>query len=587
MPCGFGLAGHDRGVARGRRRPPAGRSLRAVAERPRVRGRRVGPVLAPGAAGRSTGSRCSPSSSTRPPSTACRRPTRGRASTDDRRMTSPSSFRATFDCLWCGDAVGDARTRRPRGLGAAVPDLPRQGGLERRSCAARLRAALAARGRAVAPDERAGDRRRRPVRRSRRRPPREPGAARPPRPTFPDDWFLRRGAVRARRPPRHGLGGGARRRHPLARRPAARRTDRGARRGRRVLLAADRRQGRGPRLGRRRRCAGPRARAPRRPPPAGPPARRRPVGRPAPARASPGPTPSSPRSCSGRVRGAGLDTAAASLLARLRPGGRLASIELLPDAGRRPAGRTSRGRGTTRRSSGRRSAAAGFRGIDAHDDRALLRARGRRGGLTAAVPEPRNAHDPVLSSGAMSTPREPHDRDRRLRRHGRGDDRRAAPRQPRRRPSQVIASHPRAERREALAAAHGIGTVASNTEAIAGADVIILAVKPQMLARVGREIGPQLRAGPARAVGPRRPDDQRPRRDARPRPGRARDAQHAGPHRQRHDRLVRDARHHRGPARPGPKACSARSAPSWRSRTRSGSRWRPPSPAPAPPTCSW
>jgi hypothetical protein len=36
----------------------------------------------------------------------------------------------------------------------------------------------------------------------------------------------------------------------------------------------------------------------------------------------------------GRVRGAGLDTAAASLLARLRPGGRLASIELLPD----PAG---------------------------------------------------------------------------------------------------------------------------------------------------------------------------------------------------------------------------------------------------------
>jgi hypothetical protein len=36
----------------------------------------------------------------------------------------------------------------------------------------------------------------------------------------------------------------------------------------------------------------------------------------------------------GRVRGAGLDTATASLLARLRPGGRLASIELLPD----PAG---------------------------------------------------------------------------------------------------------------------------------------------------------------------------------------------------------------------------------------------------------
>jgi hypothetical protein len=40
----------------------------------------------------------------------------------------------------------------------------------------------------------------------------------------------------------------------------------------------------------------------------------------------------------GRVRGAGLDTAASSLLARLRPGGRLASIELLPDpAGGPPA----------------------------------------------------------------------------------------------------------------------------------------------------------------------------------------------------------------------------------------------------------
>ena len=37
-----------------------------------------------------------------------------------------------------------------------------------------------------------------------------------------------------------------------------------------------------------------------------------------------------------------------------------------------------------------------------------------------------------------------------------------------------------------------------------GADVIILAVKPQMLAKVGREIGPHLRTGPARAVGARR-----------------------------------------------------------------------------------
>jgi pyrroline-5-carboxylate reductase len=62
-------------------------------------------------------------------------------------------------------------------------------------------------------------------------------------------------------------------------------------------------------------------------------------------------------------------------------------------------------------------------------------------------------------------------------------------------PDQVVASHPRAERRASLASTHGIRTVASNVEAINGADVIILAVKPQMLAKVGREIGPHLRAG--------------------------------------------------------------------------------------------
>ena len=62
-------------------------------------------------------------------------------------------------------------------------------------------------------------------------------------------------------------------------------------------------------------------------------------------------------------------------------------------------------------------------------------------------------------------------------------------------PSQVIASHPRAERREQLAQAHGIRVTGSNVEAVGGADVVLLAVKPQMLARVGREIGPHLAAG--------------------------------------------------------------------------------------------
>jgi pyrroline-5-carboxylate reductase len=61
--------------------------------------------------------------------------------------------------------------------------------------------------------------------------------------------------------------------------------------------------------------------------------------------------------------------------------------------------------------------------------------------------------------------------------------------------SQVVASHPRAERRAALEETHGIRVVASNVEAVEAADVVILAVKPQMLARVGREIGPHLRDG--------------------------------------------------------------------------------------------
>ncbi len=62
-------------------------------------------------------------------------------------------------------------------------------------------------------------------------------------------------------------------------------------------------------------------------------------------------------------------------------------------------------------------------------------------------------------------------------------------------PGQVIASHPRAERREQLAAAHGIRVTGSNVEAVSGADVVLLVVKPQMLARVAREIRPHLAPG--------------------------------------------------------------------------------------------
>jgi pyrroline-5-carboxylate reductase len=62
-------------------------------------------------------------------------------------------------------------------------------------------------------------------------------------------------------------------------------------------------------------------------------------------------------------------------------------------------------------------------------------------------------------------------------------------------PSQVIASHPRAERREHLEREYSIRVVADNVDAIENADVVLFAIKPQMLGRVGREIGPHLRRG--------------------------------------------------------------------------------------------
>lgn len=57
----------------------------------------------------------------------------------------------------------------------------------------------------------------------------------------------------------------------------------------------------------------------------------------------------------------------------------------------------------------------------------------------------------------------------------------------------LVASHPRRERRDALAAEHGITCVAGNADAAAEAQIVVLAVKPQMLRRVMRELGPALR----------------------------------------------------------------------------------------------
>jgi pyrroline-5-carboxylate reductase len=60
---------------------------------------------------------------------------------------------------------------------------------------------------------------------------------------------------------------------------------------------------------------------------------------------------------------------------------------------------------------------------------------------------------------------------------------------------QIVASHPRADRRAQLARDHGIRAVESNADAVDGADIIVLALKPQMLRRVGPELAPVLRDG--------------------------------------------------------------------------------------------
>ena len=62
-------------------------------------------------------------------------------------------------------------------------------------------------------------------------------------------------------------------------------------------------------------------------------------------------------------------------------------------------------------------------------------------------------------------------------------------------PDQIVASHPRADRRNELVGSYGIGTVEDNVSAVTNADVIVLAIKPQMLVRVGRELRGHLTDG--------------------------------------------------------------------------------------------
>jgi pyrroline-5-carboxylate reductase len=55
-------------------------------------------------------------------------------------------------------------------------------------------------------------------------------------------------------------------------------------------------------------------------------------------------------------------------------------------------------------------------------------------------------------------------------------------------PAQVVCSHPRAERRDALTRVHGVTAVEANADAARGADLVLLAVKPQVLPAVLPEL---------------------------------------------------------------------------------------------------
>lgn len=60
--------------------------------------------------------------------------------------------------------------------------------------------------------------------------------------------------------------------------------------------------------------------------------------------------------------------------------------------------------------------------------------------------------------------------------------------------SSIVASHPRADRRKALAEKYGIGVTADNGEAANRGDIILLGIKPQVMPRVLAELRPKLAA---------------------------------------------------------------------------------------------
>src|SRR5690606_34862767 len=59
-------------------------------------------------------------------------------------------------------------------------------------------------------------------------------------------------------------------------------------------------------------------------------------------------------------------------------------------------------------------------------------------------------------------------------------------------PDDVVVAEPRPERRAELAERHGLATVASAAEAVRGAGVVVVAVKPNQVATVLEEVSREL-----------------------------------------------------------------------------------------------
>ena len=199
MPCGFHLRetvdewaadAPPARLRRAHRRPP----------RPGLRARRLGLLQPARAAGHRRHRAAGRDLRSRAPSSTSRRSGRGRRSG---RRSAGMPFRATFDCLWCGARPRLPRPGRPRGLGAALPGLRRQGRRQRvpalPAAPGADRAGSGGCGRrcATTAGRRADSGRRRPAPRRRRPPGADVDAemlayyeARAPE---YDDWYLRRG----------------------------------------------------------------------------------------------------------------------------------------------------------------------------------------------------------------------------------------------------------------------------------------------------------------------------------------------------------------------------------------------------------